>query len=106
MMRKGGEDVDRGEARFAEHLDELAGREIVAREKRRQDGNTGTFQHQRLHRHHVADDDARRDLDLDQVTRPFESPLASGRVGPLHDAGMSGEILRPFDRRVLRHIVG
>ena len=106
MMRKGGEDVDRGEARFAEYLDELARREIVAREKRRQDGNTGTFQHQRLHRHHVADDDARRDLDLDQVARPFESPLASRRVGSLHDAAMSGEILRPFYRRVLCHIVG
>jgi len=75
MMRKGGEDVDRRKARFAKYLDEFAGRKIVAREKRWQDGDTGPFQHQRLHRHHVADDDARRDLDLDQVARPFETPL-------------------------------
>jgi len=93
MMRKSGEDVDRGKARFAEQLDEPAGGEIVAREKRRQDGLAGSLQHQRMHRHHVADDDARRDLDLDQVARPFETPLASRRVGPLHDAGMRGDLL-------------
>ena len=103
MMRKGGEDVDRGRPGFAEYLDELC--RTRDRRAARNDGRMATPVPS-------STNDCTAIMSLTTmrgaISISIRSPdhsnrhLLSGRVGPLHDAGMSGEILRPFDRRVLR----